>query len=180
GVIGFAGRPDDPRKNLALLFHALKKLLEQGEKVELRLTGKAPRSLAQLAEDLGISRHISWMGWMEADELPAFFQGLDVFVIPSSQEGLNIAGLQAMASGAPVVSTRCGGPQDYVIDGETGVLVSPDAEEMASVIAAITQDRERRDELGGNARRFVEDHYSHERFRETFAEAWQKTWGDQP
>ena len=180
GVIGFAGRPSDPRKNLGLLFRALKQLLEQGKKIELRLTGDAPPSLSRLADDLGISRHVSWMGWLEADELPKFFHGLDVFVIPSSQEGLNIAGLQAMASAVPVISTRCGGPQDYVVDDKTGIFVSQDVREMASAIAAITQDRARRDELGGNARRFVEDHYSHDRFKESFAAAWQQTWGDQP
>ena len=180
GVIGFAGRPSDPRKNLGLLFRALKRLLEQGKKVELRLTGSATQPLARIAEDLGISEHISWMGWLDDDALPGFFKGLDVFVIPSSQEGLNIAGIQAMASAVPVVSTRCGGPQDYVIDGKTGGLVSFEAQEMASAIAAIMQDRERRDEFGGNARRFVEDHYSHDRFKETLAEAWWQTWGDQP
>ena len=180
GVIGFAGRPGDPRKNLSLLFQALKRLLERGNKVELRLTGNAIQPLMRIAEDLGISEHISWMGWLDDDALPGFFKGLDVFVIPSSQEGLNIAGIQAMASAVPVVSTRCGGPQDYVIDGKTGGLVSFEAQEMASAIAAIMQDRERRDEFGGNARRFVEDHYSHDRFKETLAEAWQQTWGDQP
>ena len=180
GVIGFAGRPSDPRKNLPMLFRALKELLGRGEKVELRLTGNAPPPLTRLAENLGISDHVSWTGWLNDDKLPEFFQGLDVFVIPSSQEGLNIAGVQAMASAVPVVSTRCGGPQDYVVDGKTGVLVSFEAQEMASAIAAIVQDRERRDELGGNARRFVEDHYSLDRFKETLAEAWQQTWGDQP
>ena len=180
GVIGFAGRPDDPRKNLAFLFRSLKQLLEQGEKVELRLTGNATPSLARLAEDLEISDFVSWMGWLNDDELPVFFQELDVFVIPSSQEGLNIAGLQAMASAVPVVSTRCGGPQDYVIDGQTGVLVSSEIHEMVSAINGIVGNRNKRDELGANARRFVEDRYSFERFKENFAEVWQQTWGDRP
>jgi len=180
GVIGFAGRPNDPRKNLALLFHALKRLLEQGKEVELRLTGDATPPLARLAVDLGISGHVSWMGWLKEDDLPTFFQGLDVFVIPSSQEGLNIAGLQALASATPVVSTRCGGPEDYVVDGKTGLLVSLSEQELALAIAEITGNREKRNELGGNARRFVEEHYSHDRFKATFAEAWRQTWGDQP
>ena len=180
GVIGFAGRPDDPRKNLALLFRSLKQLLERGEKVELRLTGNATPSLAHLAENLGISDHVSWMGWLNSDDLPAFFRELDVFVIPSSQEGLNIAGLQAMASAVPVVSTRCGGPQDYVIDGETGILVSSDVQEMVSAITVISGNRERRDELGANARRFVEDRYGLDRFKADLADVWQKTWGDRP
>lgn len=180
GVIGFAGRPGDPRKNLALLFHTLKRLLDRGENVELRLTGEATEPLGRLAQGLGISDHISWMGWLKEDDLPDFFQGLDLFVIPSCQEGLNIAGLQAMASATPVVSTRCGGPEDYVVDGKTGALVSFDVEEMASTIAEIIGEREKRNELGGNARRFVEEYYSHDRFKAAFANAWRQTWGDRP
>ena len=136
--------------------------------------------MLRLANELGLSEHISWTGWLKEDDLPGFYQELDVFVIPSTQEGLNIAGLQAMATAIPVVSTRCGGPEDYVIDGQTGALVSFDADEMAAAIAAITQEREKRNELGRNARRFVEENYSHDRFRASFADAWHQTWGDRP
>ncbi len=180
GVIGFAGRPNDPRKNLPLLFRALKRLLDSGEKVELRLTGEATKSLSRLAQELGISDRITWMGWLAEEVLPDFFQGLDVFVIPSSQEGLNIAGLQAMACSVPVVSTRCGGPEDYVVHGKTGVLVAFDEKEMAKAIAGIISARERRFELGGNARRLVEENYSHGRFEAEFAKAWEQTWGELP
>lgn len=180
GIIGFAGRPGDPRKNLSLLFHSLKKLLDQGAKVELMLTGNATGTLQKLANELGIAEHISWTGWLKGEDLPSFYQQLDVFVIPSTQEGLNIAGIQAMASAVPVISTRCGGPEDYVVDGKTGVLVSSDIEAMTAAIATVIGNRERRNELGQNARRYVEEHYSHDRFKETFAEAWQQTWGDRP
>ena len=180
GVIGFAGRPNDPRKNLALLFHAVRRLLDRGESVELRLTGSETKTLGRLAEELKISEYVSWSGWLDEDELRRFFHGLDVFVIPSTDEGLNIAGLQAMASGTPVISTRCGGPEDYVIDGETGILVSSNPEEMTSAISELVGDRTKRNHLGGNARHFVEEHYSHDTFKESFAAAWQKTWGDRP
>ncbi len=180
GIIGFAGRPNDPRKNLVQLFQALKRSLDQGQNIELRLTGNATEPLEHLAESLGISDSISWTGWLKDDELPEFFSRLDVFVISSFQEGLNIAGLQAMASAVPVISTRCGGPEDYVIDGETGILVSFDVQDMVSAIAEITGDRNKRGRLGGNARRFVEEHYSHDRFEASFAEAWRQTWGDRP
>ncbi len=180
GVIGFAGRPNDPRKNLPLLFHALKRLHDGGKNTELRLTGNATKPLTMLAEELGISDHVIWKGWLTENDLPGFFQELDVFVIPSYQEGLNIAGLQAMASAVPVISTRCGGPEDYVVNEETGILVSFDIDEMASTISKITSNRDKRNKLGNNARQFVEEHYSHDRFQMTLADAWHQTWGDQP
>ena len=180
GGIGFAGRPEDGRKNLPLLFEAVKLLRDQGKDSSLKLTGNPSPQLQSEIKRQGLTDHITWTGWLKQEDLPAFYQGLDVFVIPSFQEGLNIAGLQAMASGVPVVSTRCGGPEDYVIDNETGRLVGFDASEMATAVTTLIEDRETRDRLGVNARRFVEDHFSHDRFAACLADAWEEVWGDRP
>ena len=133
-----------------------------------------------LTKRLGIYNRVSWVGWLEDNDLPSFYRKLDVFVIPSTQEGLNIAGLQAMATAVPVVSTYCGGPEDYVIHDKTGSLVSSNAEEMSSAILNITEDREKRNTMGMSARKYVEDHYSHEQFEESLHQAWYKIWGDKP
>ena len=180
GVIGFAGRAGDPRKNLGLLLRALKRLLDQGETVELRLTGEEPPDLAALALRLGISAHVTWTGWLDEDKLPDFYRGLDVFVIPSLQEGFNIAGIQAMASGVPVVSTRCGGPEDYVIEGETGHLVGFDETAMAEAIGAIVHSRERRGERSAKARNLVERRHGVREFENAPGDAWKLTWGEGP
>ena len=83
-----------------------------------------------------------------------------------------------MASGVPVVSTRCGGPEDYVIDGKTGRLVNDDPEDMADAIAGICSDRAERDRMGRNARAHIEEFYGMQRFEETMSALWHKTWGD--
>ncbi len=180
GTIGFAGRPEDDRKNLPLLFHALKLLRDQGKTISLKLTGDPSEKLRSQIAELNLHDHISWTGWLAQEELPDFYQGLDVFVIPSFQEGLNIAGLQAMATGVPVISTRCGGPEDYVINGKTGRLVESTAEEMAIAIATLIEDREERQWLGQNARQFVEQNYSFEQFKDCLSIGWEKVWGDRP
>jgi len=180
GVIGFAGRPGDGRKNLPLLFEAMNLLREQGEDISLKLTGDPSPQLQDDIKRRGLTNHITWTGWLKQDELPTFYQSLDVFVIPSFQEGLNIAGLQALASGVPVVSTRCGGPEDYVIENETGRLVGFGVLEMVTAIATLVDDRETRDRLSANARKFVEDHFSHDRFAACLSDAWEEVWGDRP
>jgi len=179
-VIGFAGRPEDPRKNLALLFHALKILLKKNKSFKLILTGNPQKSLEYLAHNLGISENIFWKGWLTENDLPSYYHEIDVFVIPSTQEGLNIAGLQAMASAIPIVSTQCGGPEDYVIEGKTGILVPFDPDNMAGAISAISGNRNKRNKLGQNARQFVEKNYNQERFELSLADSWHQTWGDQP
>src|SRR6185295_9323300 len=85
---------------------------------------------------------------------------LDVFVVPSHQEGLCIAALEAMACGCPVVSTRCGGPEEFVLDDETGFLVGSDPTEMADAILRILSAPKLRQRLGTAAREKVVRDYS--------------------
>jgi glycosyltransferase involved in cell wall biosynthesis len=94
------------------------------------------------------------------EDLPALLAQLDVFVVPSHQEGLCIAALEAMACGVPVVTTRCGGPEEFVVDGQTGYQTDSNAEALASTLARILTDGDSRRRLGEGARRLVETSYS--------------------
>jgi len=180
GVIGFAGRPNDPRKNLPLLFDAAGRLLQTGCEIELRLTGTPDAALERAAEQAGVAGKLRWLGWLPDDEMPRFFQSLDIFVIPSFQEGLNIAGVQALACGVPVVSTRCGGPVDYVIDGSTGFLTGFNSVELAERMRRIIEHRDLRRELGANGRRKVERDYALSAFGARLRAPWQATWQEWP
>ena len=178
GRIGFAGRAEDPRKNLPLLLRAIRILRDRGEGVALSVTGDPSGSLRKIVMDLGVNEYVKWTGWLTDCELPEFYKSLDVFVFPSGKEGLGIAGIQAMASGVPVVSTRCGGPEDYVIPDRTGVLVDTDENEMANAISAIVSSRDRRHRMGEEARSLMMDRYAVARFQKDVANIWRHTWGD--
>jgi glycosyltransferase involved in cell wall biosynthesis len=176
GVVGFAARLNDPRKNLGLLIDAVAHCAD----LRLRLAGDLPRGeLAARLDDPRLRGRVELVGELSLDQLPAFYAGLDLFAIPSHQEGFGIVGMEAMASGLPVVSTRCGGPEDYVTPHETGFLVNS-AGEMADSLARIASDRSLRARLGANARRLAESRYSHDRFAETLSQAWAECWGEEP
>lgn len=70
--------------------------------------------------------------WLEFEQgpmqsrIPELYRSADVWLLPSTTEGFGLPGLEAMACRCPVVSTKCGGPEDYVIDGKTGYLVDVD------------------------------------------------------
>jgi glycosyltransferase involved in cell wall biosynthesis len=59
----------------------------------------------------------------ERDRVADLYRSVDGWMIASEAEGFGMPGLEAAACRCPVVSTRCGGPEDYVVDGETGYLV---------------------------------------------------------
>lgn len=117
---------------------------------------------------MGLEGRVQCHPCLGPSALAEVLQGLDLFVIPSHQEGLCIAALEAMACGVPVVSTRCGGPEDYVIDGGTGQLVASEPAAMAAAIAAICADRSLRERLSAGAQAWVREQASPEAARRTF------------
>ena len=169
GRIGFSGRLDDPRKNVGLLLEALSVLRNGGHEVSALLIGGEPSAAmaAQLATD-GIDGEVEFRSYSTREALRTNLQTLDLFVVPSHQEGLCIAALEAMSCGIPVVSTRCGGPEEFVIDDETGRLVGFDAAVMADAIISILSDRDRRERLGDGARNMVLRSYSRDRAEQVF------------
>ena len=69
--------------------------------------------------------------------------------------------LEAMAAAKPVVATRVGGVPELVVDGETGILVSPkDTEALARAIVTLIQDPLRGRSMGEAGRKRVQDHFS--------------------
>jgi glycosyltransferase involved in cell wall biosynthesis len=81
-----------------------------------------------------------------------------------------------MACGVPVVSTACGGPEEFVLDDQTGQLVAADPASMAAAIAAIAADRPRRDRLAAGALAWVQRHASPAVARSTFRRHLAATW----
>ena len=176
GVIGCAGRLTDPRKNLDLLLDAVAILHRSNVAVRLELAGDVPADLGPRTERLGIADKVVSRGRLDDDAYAAFHRGIDVLAIPSTQEGHNIVGIEAMASGVPVVATRCGGPEDFVENGVTGHLTGFAAKELADGLARVILDRARRAAMGGAARRMVEAEYGFDAFRRVFDAEWSAAW----
>ena len=118
------------------------------------------------------------MGTLDDDAMPAFFRGLDMLVIPSRVEGHAIIGIEAMACGVPVISTRCGGPEDYVVDGVNGYLTGHDAAEIADRIVELTRDRALRDRLAAGARRSAEEGFAPDVFDRALQRIWRTVWNE--
>ncbi|MCT0225924.1 glycosyltransferase family 4 protein [Synechococcus sp. CS-1328] len=156
--IGFAGRYGDPRKQLPLLLDAVALLSRQGQPVQLELTGEDDATFLHPAlAARGIADRVHCYPYQSRDQLASVLRRWDLFVIPSHQEGLCIAAVEAMACGVPVVSTRCGGPEDFVLPGRTGALVCHEPAALAEAIAAICGHPERRQRLSEGALAWIAD-----------------------
>ncbi len=119
-----AARLNDPRKNVGLLVRAFARVRARHPDLRLVLVGDEPGpALRRLVDELRLGECVVFGGAVPADDLLRLYQGAELFVLPSIQEGLGIVVLEALACGTPVVATACGGPEGIVVDGLTGRLV---------------------------------------------------------
>lgn len=86
---------------------------------------------------------------------------MDILVHASESEGFSRVVIEAMASGKPVVATRCGGPEEIIIDNETGFLVPiGDARTIAERLILLIDHPELMTQMGKEGRQRVKEHFS--------------------
>jgi glycosyltransferase involved in cell wall biosynthesis len=126
----------------------------------LLLVGDGPLrpSLEALAGELGIADRVCFAGF-RADPLP-YVDALDGFCLSVPSGSMSIALLEAMARGVPSVITFCG-PEEAVIDGETGLCAPPnDPAGLAAVLDRLVADPELATRLGERGAAHVRRHFS--------------------
>lgn len=132
------------KKGIPVLLEAVAELKASGRRVSLLLIGGGPleRSLRDLADGLGISDDVRFVGWVKNEELPSYYAAADIVCVPSIQdahgetEGTPVVLQEALACGGLVVASRSSGIADVIRDGENGWSVPPgDAEALAVGIA---------------------------------------------
>lgn len=159
--IGFVGRFEDPRKHIALLLHSVANCIAKGLSVKLVLVGdKLSAKSSELIDALSISHSVEVVPYVAREKLPEIFADWDAFVIPSHQEGLCIAALEAMACGLPVISTKCGGPESYIENGVNGYLVDHNEVDLVDAISRLFDANTETESLGKNARETVKMTFS--------------------
>lgn len=143
-----------PKKDHATLLTALAELVPEFPALHWVVVGVGPLEdeLRLAVERAGLRRAVSFTGLR--DDVPMLLPGFDVFALSSRYEGLPISLLEAMASGVMPVVTEVGGVPEVVTDGRDGLLVPPgDPTAIAAALRKVLADSQRREQLGGAARK---------------------------
>ena len=162
-VVGIIARLSEVKGHIYLI-QAMKKVIAQIPEVQLLSVGDGAikKELENLARGLGILERINFVPAV-ADAREAL-SAMDVFVMPSLQEGLGLSIMEAMLSGLAVIASSVGGIPSLIKDGQTGILVEPkDVEALAKAIISLLRDNKKVSELGKNARELIVKEFSLER-----------------
>ena len=151
-----------PRKGFDDLIRAVARL-PHTELVVLGGSGHEPegRRLLDLAGQLGIPDRVVLPGSVPAEEMPRWYRSADVVACTPWYEPFGLTPLEAMACGVPVVTYAVGGLRESVVDGLTGLQVTPgDVSALADALGRVCADRDLRERLARAASHRVRAHYS--------------------
>ncbi len=146
---------EHPRKNFVGLVKAFSQLKGEHRFKDLKLVkvGRAGGKevdfrgqTMEVVEALGLAGEVIFTEFVSARELPAYYSGAEVFVLPSFYEGFGFPPLEAMACGCPVITSNTSSLPEVV--GGAGIMVSPyDTDGLAQAIRQVLTDDKLRAEL---------------------------------
>ena len=160
-----------PKKGLDMLLPAFKSVLAAVPDAVLLLVGDGdPAYVAQLrklAEELGISNSVRFMGFLSGDLKWGAFAAAKVFVLPSYSENFGIAPIEAMATGTPVVVSDQAAVCKEVEKCSGGIVVPCNTEAFAKAIGTLLSNPDQPDQWGENAKTVIHRFSAIEVARET-------------
>lgn len=164
-----------PRKGLEYLIDAAARVLKHHDDVSFHIAGETTNdadeeyveALQQQVREHGIEDSVEFHGWV--NDMPTYLGELDVFVLPSLNEGIPGAVREALAMERAVIATDVGGTDEAVINGETGLLVPPeDPDALADALRRLLDDTDKRERLGQNGRDHIVEEFSVDSYIENY------------
>jgi len=137
--------------------------------------GEDESALRALANALDVHDRVDFLGVKTPAELADLYAAADVVALPSYEEGLGLALIEAMFCGTPVIGSSDGGASDVVVDGRTGLLVRPgDAAALAGALERLLTDAPLARRLGRAGQQFVQQAYDPGRSTHTMIDVYKQ------
>lgn len=152
-----------PCKGVDVLISAFGIARDRMDSTRLIIAGDGPLrgSLKDLSAELGLEERISFLGWIDRDEIVRLLRTCLLFVCPSRSESFGLVVAEALACGAPVIGTKIGGVEEIIRDGYNGLLVPPnEPNQLADAMTLILRDAELRESIAKQGPSTIRESFS--------------------
>ena len=157
-----------PRKDHYTFINAAKIILEKCDNAHFLIVGTGSQyftqQLKKQIQETGIAERITLAGrW--PGSISTLLSAVDVLAISSEQESFGLTAIESLAVGTPVVSTRCGGPEEIIDDEKNGYLVDlKNSPALGQAILELLRDPKTRQRMGEAGRAKVESMFGQENY----------------
>lgn len=174
-VIGAAGRFGKYKRH-SLLVSAFDELASRHKDVVLILAGDGGTEKAGTLQQISECRHkdrIHWAGFLK--DISKFYQGIDLLISPSLNEGMSNVLLEAMACGVPVLANKACGNSEILSASQGGILAAMESpSELAKIVSSLVTNREYLEKKGIAARETVSMHFSIEEMTTNYSKLYHR------
>ena len=179
-VIGMAG-PLEIVKGAAFFLRACHRVVEAGHEIRIVIAGSGPeeRSLRKLAASLQLSRRLTFVDGGVA--MAGYLEAIDIYCLPSLQQGLGVVMLEAMALGRPVIASGVGGVMSVIEDNVHGLIVPPsDSRSLADRIIELLLDRDKARRIAAAGQQMVRDRFNENRMLDEVIQVYREVHAAHP
>jgi glycosyltransferase involved in cell wall biosynthesis len=168
-----------PRKDILTFLTAAEQVAKRVENSIFLIVGTGFENYTNLIrnriKELNLDSKVILLGYWK-DDVYDLLAAIDVLVISSEQESFGLTAIEALAMETPVVATRCGGPEEVLMDGKTGFLVPvKEPGPMADAIVRLLMSPELARCMGATGRKHVSEFFGVDRYVQGIQRAIQET-----
>lgn len=164
------------RKGVIDLLKAIRRLYDDGilqdNKVIFNIggTGECEKTLKNYVSDNKLEHYVNFLGWVSGDDKIKHLRSNQVLVLPSYNEGLPIAILEAISYGMPVIATEVGSVAEAVQDGKNGFLYQAgEIDKLSDALRKIIESPSLRKEMAIVSRKLAVESFGDEKYFATLA-----------
>ena len=149
------------RKGAYDLVHSIRKLKNKGINLKCIMAGDGEiKEIQELSKELKVDSDIECVGWIDINKKKKLLKESSVLVLPSYNEGLPMAILEAMSAGKVIISTTVGAIPEVIDNMENGILIEAgDIESLAIAIEKIISNRKLAQQISTNNIRKIKEQY---------------------
>lgn len=165
------------KKGFDILIKAFSEVAVKYKDIDLIIAGDGPEkeNYVNLIEKSSLLSRIHLVGYADRQKTVKLFNGCEFFVLPSRKEPQGIVNLEAMLASKAIVAASVDGVPEIVKDGFNGLLVEPEnPDKLANKIEYLLKNKEIRQNLGENGRKFVKENFTWPKISQQYLELYKR------